>query len=225
MKLNQKYADFMAEMAVTVPYLLITGTPARLGVSTTRMASITTNNGILIGKYGIYADPNTHTPASVANVKAIYDIFHPEILALRQQLKNDMDITLTGEDCAALFIHIDVEKRTKVPAPKFSPINHIEKRTHLVATVFTSNPNPPHDTEKSKPVDVAQIGRKMIIVELDEALPAQDKYVPLNSIGVTVYDIVFQLEEIGKVAYLITWYISPTGETGPVSDPLKINII
>jgi len=198
---------------------------ARLGISTTRVASITAHKLTFVDCYGLYIDPATHTPPVVASMNAIYDIFHPEMLALKQQLNADMDITLTMEDYASLFIHQDVDKRSKVPAPKFAPLNQIIKQNRLVTTVFTSNPIAPHETEKFKPVDVALIGRKMIIVEADEAIPAQEKFLPLDPIGAVIFDIVFKLEDIGKIAYLITWYQSPTGESGPISEPLQIKII
>ncbi len=52
--------------------------------------------------------------------------------ALRQQLKNNANITLTAEDYVTIGIHIDKTTRTPSPLPTIAPINILLDTRHLV---------------------------------------------------------------------------------------------
>ena len=222
MKLDQKLSDLHAESEVSVSYLHSEGVASRLEVSETRLESIDGHKTANDIKYDLYKNPLTHTPQSVIDAHATYDVFHKEMEALKKQLKSNMDIELTGADIIALYIHQDETPRHKVPAPKFGPNNMVTKQTHLVTRIFTLNPTDGHQTEKHKPDGVAKVGRKLAKVE---AGSEPKDYAALASIGAVEYDLIFGPEDAGKEGYLITWYISPTGEEGPPSDPLKFIII
>ena len=225
MKLNQKYSDLHAETDTSVPYLNVPGTSIRLAIPDSRMLSINQDKDRFDKAYGIYANVLTHTEQSLIDVEAQYVIFHPEIEGLKKQLKSNMDITLTGDDYTGIHIHQDEAHRHKVPAPAFAPGNQVIKQTHLISRIFTNNPNTPHQKETHKPIDVAKVGRTIAKVKIGDPEPAADKYDPLANIGAVQYDLVFNAEDEGLEAYLITWYISPTGEVGPPSKPLKFIII
>ncbi|MHB8262068.1 MAG: hypothetical protein ACYDCN_15910 [Bacteroidia bacterium] len=90
MKLSQKLADFHSEIAVSVPYIVANAT--RLHVTTGLISTVTTiQNGEadFNGKYTTYITPATHTEQSVIDIHASYDIFHPEMQALKQTLKHN----------------------------------------------------------------------------------------------------------------------------------------
>ena len=55
--------------------------------------------------------------------------------------------------------------------------------------------------------------------------PQEGDYRGLEDVGSTIYDLVFTPEQGGCIGYLITWYISPTGEAGPQSDVMKFQIL
>jgi hypothetical protein len=153
----------------------------------------------------------------------MYHDFHPYIEGVKKQLKANQNITLSGLDIAKINIHVDAAHRTKVPRPTITPGNAVIKFNHLLVTIFSNNPNPPHEKEEKMPVDVRKIGRKLAV--LSTGTPVAADYHHLEDIGSTIYDVVFAPAQGGATGYLITWYISPTGEAGPESDPLKFQIL
>lgn len=225
MKLSQKLADFRAEVTVSVPYIALAANATRLQVSTTKVNSLNTKLTDYTTKFNLYGSPATHTEQSVIDINTAYDSFHPDIEALKQQLKHNKDIVLTGTDIATINIHVDAPRRKHVPKPTISPVNNAIQHTHLVVTIFTSNPTPPHQTEAKLPDDVSKIGRKLAVVKLDDPVPTDAKYTTLPIIGTTIYDLVFAPEQVNMKAYLITWYINPTGEEGPTSAPYAFDVI
>ncbi len=224
MLLSQEYMDFKIETDVSVPYLHTPGTRERLLIPESRVVSIDTHKADFDAAYDEYLNPTKHTNPTIMNIKKAYKIFRPEMNGLKKQLKAHLDVKLLGADYGSLYIHKDSSRRRKVPAPKFAPHNSESSRSKSVVQIFTSNPNPPHDSAKSRPVDVAKIGRKMAIVAFGAPEPTQDKYITLDTTGSVSYKLIFKPEDKGKEAWLITWYISPSGESGPPSIPLSFII-
>ncbi|HEX7413352.1 MAG TPA: hypothetical protein VF411_04840 [Bacteroidia bacterium] len=226
MKLSQKLADFHAEIAVSVPYI-VENAP-RLQVSTGINSTATTiQNGETDYnlKYDKYINPATHTEQSIIDINTSYDTFHPIMQALKQTLKHNKAITLTGADFTAIHIHQDAAHRVHIPAPTISPINTVTVNKHLVVYFFSHAPASTGGvTERSLPTDVGKLGRKVAIVANGAAAPADKDYVHINDTGATHYHLVFDPTQVDMKGYLITWYKSPTGEAGPASLPLEFPI-
>jgi len=225
MKLNQKFCDLHAETDISVPYLNITGTSARLDIKDTRKTSVNEKKADFDGKYTIYISPLTHTEDSVINVESSFVILDKEMKGLNNMMKHDMDITLTGADITAFHIHEDAEKRHKVPAPNFAPTNMLLKQTHLVNRISTINPTDGHQADKHRPDDVAKIGRTLAYNAIGDSEPASDKFNPMATIGAVQYNIVSGVEHLNQQGWLITWYISPSGEVGPPSRAISFIVI
>lgn len=223
MKLSQKLADFHTEVGVSVPYIAANNT--RLQVSSNMVTTIQNSLTDYNTKYTTYINPATHTEQSVKDINDAYDLFHPQMQDLKQTLKHNRDITLTGADYNAIHIHQDATHRTHVPAPTIAPINTVTKHTHLMVYFFTHEPAATAGTERALPADIGKIGRKMAIVAATAAAPADGAYVHLNNVGTTHFHLMFDPTQVNMKGYLITWYISPTGEAGPTSPPLVFDII
>ncbi len=223
MKLSQKLADFHTEVNASVPYIAANAT--RLQVSGTKVTSIQIGLTDYNNKYNTYITPATHTEQSVKDIHDSYDILHPEMQALKQTLKHNKDITLTGADYSAIQIHEDASRRNHIPAPTEAPVNTITKQTHLVVYFFTHEPAATNATARALPDDVGKIGRKLAVVAATAAPPADAAYVHINDTGSTHYHLTFDPTQEGMKGYLITWYKSPTGEAGPPSAPLVFTII
>ena len=223
MKLSQKLADFHTEVNLSVPYVAANAT--RLQVARTKVTSIQNKLTDFNTKYTTYIAPATHTGQSVIDINDAYDVFHPEMQALKQTLKHNKDITLTGADYANIHIHQDASHRNHIPAPTIAPVNTVTKHTHLVTYIFTHEPAATTGTERALPQDVGKIGRKLAVVAANAAPPADAAYVHINDTGVTHYHLVFDPTQEDMKGYLITWYKSPTGEAGPPSAPLVFTII
>jgi hypothetical protein len=144
------------------------------------------------------------------------------------QIKVNKSLTLSGEAKATLHLHQDADHRTHIPRPEIVPHNQVIKQQELLAAIFSNNPNEPHQKETFLPQDVAKVGRKLAIMPKgspEGEKPKPEQYHLLDSIGSTIYDLVFTTEQKGATAFLITWYENARGEHGPESEPLSFLII
>jgi hypothetical protein len=235
MKLSQKLSDFNSEINISVPYLTTAGNVTRLKID----SQIVTDAGDFKTdwnlKYGLYADPATHTDQTVIDINNAYRVFHPFMENVKKSLKSNPAITLIGADYTNIHIHIDAAHRVRVPRPEFAPTNQVIKSTHLVNRIFTSNPQPGTETSTHLPADVVKIGRKVAVVfptsmppgggPAGIIAPSGDLYDDIEAIGHTQYDVVFQPEQYGATAFIITWYLNARGEAGPPSEPYSFKVI
>ena len=225
MKISQKFANFDSEVNEFVPYAVTPANVIRLRLSTDQTTACTDDLTDWNNKYGLYKGASTHTEQTVIDINNAYDTMHQGLQNLKKQIKNDATVELTGADYTHLHIHQDASKRHHIPTPDFVPMNTCLKLTHLVAQIFTSNPNPPHETENKLPVDVDKIGRKIAIVKPTDPEPAISSYHNLEAIGSVIYDIVFDPLNEGAKVWLITCYINARGEEGPSSKPMSFPVI
>ncbi len=225
MKISQLIADLHAEMDQASAYANTTGTATRLAISTGTLSSFTTKVSTLDGSFATYASPLTQTPASII---AVNQDFEPALKAYRElqkYLKNNIEITLTADDIAAFHIHQDAATRHHVPARTFAPNNTVIEQTHCVTKIFVNNPTSGQEDKKYKPADVASIGRAICYVRNGSAAPERKDYSAMDNIGAVVFKIISDADEVNMDCYLITWYVSPTGEKGPESRPVKFTVI
>lgn len=225
MKISQEFLHFNNEVNVSVPYMTDALNKTRLKIDDTQATSMTSHLidwNIFFAKY---MDPSEHTEPVVTDLQNLFAVFHPEILGIKQQIKNNKTVVLTGNDYAKISIHKDAEQRSHVPRPTVSPINEVKKQYHLITEIFTHSSAPEHLTETHLPVDVVKIGRKIVITAIDESQPELSKFQPIEAIGVTEYKLTFTPDQVGKRAWLITCYINPTGEEGPYSEVISFIII
>ena len=225
MKLNQIYSDFHTDFGGSVAYLNLPGKAPGLGIISTLLDSLNNQNGFVNLAYDTYKDPLLHTEASTLDMKMKYEAAHSIWTGVQQMLKTNVSIELTAADISALHIHIDHPHGHVIPPVNFSPTNTVIKQTHLVTRIFTSNPTDGHQADTHKPEHVAKVGREIAYVNIGDPAPATDKYNALNSIGSVLYDVVSPLENLNMEAYLVTWYISPTGEPSVKSLPVKFTVI
>ncbi|MEI6816305.1 MAG: hypothetical protein WCL14_06815 [Bacteroidota bacterium] len=224
MRLSQKLSDFDAEMNNSVPYIESTGTAGRLQISGTKVTSLHDKRELWDPLYDSYKDPLTHAE-SVKDINDLYDKFHAEIEDLKKQLKSNTDIVLTGTDYSKIHIHVDLDHRHHVEKSTIAPANTCTKITHLVNRFFTFNPTSGQEAVKHLPKDVKKIGRKVVYTNHGEPVPARDKFLLIDAIGTSSYDIVHATENAHKKGYLITWYLNNRGEAGPESDPFPFDTV
>jgi len=194
-----------------------------LRVAATQAATLGTDLTDWDTKFGIYSNILTQTHGSIGDINTDYDEFHHETNLLRQQIKNDVNVILSGDDRVALDIPEDPSPRGHVPPSATGPVNTQLRATHLQAEIFTSNPVAGHETEKALPEGVVKIGRKIAYVLPGAPIPTV--YGGLPSVGSTVFHLLFTEDQKNMVAYIITWYINNRGEEGPPSPPYPFTII
>ncbi len=222
--LSQAYSDYMVEVRESIPYIESSGIASRLHITTGKVTilsdALTIGNGI----YGRYTNTDSHAGA-VKDMKEWYDATHKITEDLKKVLKANDEITLTGTDYMKIHIHENLDPRKKVPGSTITPENDCIKTTHCVNRIFTSNPTEGYQAETALPTDVKQVGRKVVYVKHGDAMPARSAFTLLPAIGATTYDIICTPEQAHMQGYLITWYISPTGEPGPECDPYPFDTV
>jgi hypothetical protein len=223
MRLSKEYQRFHFEINVSVPYMVAVANATRLQIATSQVTSLQNHLLAWNTKYALYINPETHTDVAILGVKLAYKVFHKEIQAIKLQLKFNKAIELTEEDYAAIGIHKNAKKRYRRPRPVKAPNNSVSLQYHSVTQICTFDPENP--TKKALPEDVFKIGRKMVIQPIDQKPPELKAYQPLESIGKTIYKIIFKEGDENCKAYLMTCYINSTGQEGPYSDPLSFTII
>ncbi len=225
MKISQIISDFKTEFDDAVDYINTTGIATRLSIGTATLTGISGKRTTLDSTFDTYADPLTHTPASVIAVNNAYNAALKAYRALQLSLKKSTEITLLPADIAALHIHIDATTRRKIPAVDYAPNNTVIKQTHGVTQIFVNNPTPGQETKKSKPDDVGKIGRTICYVPNGGPAPQRKEYHDLSTVGTVIFNIMHDADQINLDCYFITWYESPSGERGPESKPLKFTVI
>jgi hypothetical protein len=237
MKISQRFSDFNTEVSGSVTYLTLPANVTRLkldALTVTALGDLMTDWN---PKWGKYIDPSQHTDGSVIDINSAYHVFHPYMESLKISLKKNKAITLTGADYTNIHIHQDADHRAHIPRPAIAPANQVIKTSHLITKIFTNNPQPGFENQTHLPVDVKKIGRKIAVVAAfpnpippggggpSFPVPSAQQYITLEPIGSTTYDLVFDVEQEGAMAYLITWYMNARGEAGPPSAPFAFRII
>ncbi len=225
MKISQIISDFHSEYDVAIDYINTAGVAPRLGIGATTLTRATLYRTNLDGSFTTYVNPLTTNGPAIIAVHKDYDKAVKEYRSIQQSVKNNAEITLLPADIAALHIHQDVVPRHHVPAKTFSPNNQIIHQTHLVNRVFVNNPTPGQEDKKHKPEDVGSIGRAIAYVANGSPAPERKQYSTMAPIGAVLFNIISDPEELNMDVYLITWYVSPTGEPGPESRPLKFTVV
>jgi hypothetical protein len=225
MKLSQIYLDFNVEQKSILDYISVPENKDRLKIDDTQVTKAQGYNTEWVEKLTKYSNVDTHTPPAVKDMQVIYDTYHGFTQGLKRQIKNNQAITLTGDDYRNLYIHEDLDPRSHIPRPVITPDNSIQLQTHQRAQIFTFNPNPPFQKEVALPADVKKIGRKIAFGKMDDPCPDAGLFHTIESIGSTVYDIIFAEENVGQKAWLKTCYMNARGEEGPWSMPLPITIV
>src|SRR5262245_55408895 len=121
MKLSQKFADFNAEIIVSIPYLHTE--MLRLLLSSDQDTDLGNFLTAWNTKYSTYITAATHTEDSVLAIQTEYHLFHPYLEGIKKQLKNNKSITLLPLDFTTIHIHIDAPRRNRIPRPVIAPNN------------------------------------------------------------------------------------------------------
>ncbi len=172
--------------------------------------------------FDAYTDPNTHNTITVTAMNDLYIANRSAVDGVKQQIKSNPSITLTALDYANLYIPKPKTTRSRIPAVGYAPVVSCISNSHLLPVFFVADPN--HPAKRGKPKDVAAIGVKICYAGVG-ATPSADDYRIQQSEGRTEFEWPCPSDKVGKVLWVICFYLSPTGEAGPDSNPESITII
>lgn len=222
MRISQTYLDFDAQLETMEAYLT-EANRTRLGVSDAQNTEFTTLKATWDSALSDYKDPATHTPTAVMAMGESYSETAEFIFALRQQIKNNASITLTPDDYANLYIHVDKTTRSRINPPDYAPSVTLIESTHLVCKFDVTVPTSEEVNHLALPAHM-NIARLLAVMP-DGTDPTENDYEPIDNVGRSKFSLSFMPAEEGMQGYLICSYFNPRGEHGPQSSPLKFRII
>ena len=130
LRLAATYSEFNTLISQWGLYMVDNAT--RLQVSAEQVADLNAAVASWATAYNAYLDPNTRNRAAILAIETEYKADKEMIRGLQQQVKNNKQVTLTGQDRMALEIHEDKETRTRVPVQTVAPLATFYEVKHLM---------------------------------------------------------------------------------------------
>ena len=197
---------------------------ARLEVSQAQVQAITAFREKWLPLYKKYSTPLTHTRAAVGDMRTIYAEGTKLMRGLRQQIKHNARVQLTGEDQTALQIHIDrrthkhAQHITSAPTIVEVGINH---RKNIFRVRYIGN-------ECEMYGRLPKSNRLMIRiahVAPDAAPPADNQYGEVKSSGSATITL-NPPDDVkrGARGFITVCYVNTLGQMSPWSTPLEFII-
>ena len=220
--LAKEYADFDGYLKTMPPYLAEHF--ARLDVSQAQLQAINAYREKWLPIYARYREPDTHTRAAVGDMRTIYAEGTKLMRGLRQQIKHNARVQLTGEDQTALQIHIDrrthkhAQHITSAPTIVEVGINH---RKNIFRVRYIGN-------ECEMYGRLPKSNRLMIRiahVAPDAAPPADNQYGEVKSSGSATITLNPPNDvKRGARGFITVCYVNTLGQMSPWSAPLEFII-
>ncbi len=220
MTLSNKILEFNFELKYFVAYITINF--LELGISSDQKDAIVLLLTDWETPFADYTNPNTHNTITITAINDLY-LENKRILeGVKLQIKSNPSITLTALDYANLYIPKPKSVRSHIPAVSYAPVVTCISNSHLLPVFFVADPN--HPAKRGKPKDVKAIGVKICYAGVG-ATPSADDYRIQQSEGRTEFEWPCPSDKVGKALWVICFYLSPTGEAGPDSNPASVTII
>ncbi len=177
--ISQKLNSFNTWLPIAIAYLILNA--VRLRISTTQITALNAIEEAWVPKWTKYSHVATQTHGSTDDINELYVEYHSYMNRVKLQLKYDMNVELSGDDSLVLEIHVDADPRGEIPAYGFAPHGEVVRSSHLINSIHISSTEEGHADDGKKPVDVARIGMKRLIIEQDAPIPATSTFFALSS--------------------------------------------
>jgi len=149
LRMSMRYAQFNELLAGIVAYM--PDNAKRLKIPESQVAVLAESKRDWDPVYAAYMDPNTRTRAAIMDIEKTYKLIEPNVHDLQQGLKNNPNITLTGDDHTALGVHVDKTTRTRVPVQTVAPLVEAYEMRHMETKFRTSYPDSAGDFHRRLP--------------------------------------------------------------------------
>lgn len=222
-KLSFKIMRYNFFVNAFIPFVTTPAGILRYGLSATQVSSL---NAFLIDwnlKFAAYVNPVTNSHVTVDAINAAYIEGFALTQSVRATIKNDTTITLTSEERAICNIKRPDSNPTPSRVPTFAPSITCIMQTSLMMNLVAINPELPF--KRAKPSGIASIGFKIAIVDAGSRPPALTDYVRQEDETNTEFEMLFTDAQVGKVVYIIGFYINSRNQAGPDGIPCVVNII
>ncbi len=222
--ISQRFNNFNTWFSVAIAYLILNA--VRLRISTGQITALNAMEEAWVPKWTKYSHIATQTHGSIQDINDLYDADHNYMERVKMQLKHDMNVELSGDDTTVLEIHIDADPRGEIPAYPFAPHGEVMRSSHLINSIAISSTEEGHENDGKKPVDVARIGMKRLIINQDAPIPPTSTFLPHPATSTVDFDMSFSADDVGKKCCVVFWFENPKGDNrSPESLVLYFTII
>lgn len=223
---SQRLANFDADLKAFDAHL--TANATRLAVGADKVTEVTTyRTTVWDVKYATYLAPATHTREAVIGAEMAYNEGMAIIRPLRQQIKNNSEITLEESDYVELGIHMNKGHRTPTPIPEYPPnLQEIETK-HNTNRFHASFPDSAGTGRLAIPYrNRIQIECAYLPPGNDPAEPTEEDFHLVSQKGRANFTLHAPTGvEAGSRGFVRARYVNAKGEMGPVSATLAFTVI
>ncbi len=172
--------------------------------------------------FSAWVSPTTNNDISLSDMNNQFNICAPFVESIRLTIKNNLLITLSGTDRKNLNIPLEKARSGKIPVTKAQPGVSCISKSSLILNIFIFNIALP--TKKTKPPGAGQVGYLLAImpVGVTPVLTDYKNQIPEKK---TMFQTLFTLADVGKNAWFIAYYLSPTNEKGENGEPFNTLIV
>jgi len=206
-----------------IPYVTLPANVTRYGLTVGEVSQLTAFLTLWNSKFASYVDPLMYGPISVDGVNTAYLSGFPLTQSIRNKIKGNVSLTLSSEEKAISMLRASDTVWSRAPLPKNAPTLACIFTTSMMMRFLAINPELPF--KKAKPPYVHAIGVKMAIVGVGSPPPPPEAYVRLDDETETIFETLFTAGQVGKVAYVIAFYVNSRNEAGNDSLPYIITIV
>ncbi|MBE8189286.1 MAG: hypothetical protein HAW58_00065 [Candidatus Thioglobus sp.] len=223
--LSNQYNGFNALLSSIEAYLLDTPNSIRLKVADTQLAEITAEKVTWDANYLKYLDPATHNRAVILETERLYKITYATISGLQQQVKNNAEVELIGDDYTQLGIHLDKTTRTPTPVETVAPNIVMVKASRLSNEFYTTYPDPEGNAHRRLPHRNNLLIKVAHVASSAEPPPAENDYDEVYQSGRSTFTLVAPIDTpLGTIGYVKACYSTFTGKMGPSSEAFQFVI-
>ena len=198
----------------------------RLGVSAAQVADVTRIKGTYDGVYENYRNPLTHTRGAQLAMEEAYKEASEFLNTLQQQIKNDANVTLNGDDFAMMHIHVDKPTRTRTPRPTAIPTLNLIGTRPRENHFFATYPDGEGQAHRRLPYRNHLRVRMAIMPPGSTEMPSTGDYSGVYDFGRADFTINSPPNTpSASIGYLLVSYVNFRGEAGPEGDPFKFTIV
>ncbi len=219
MQISKRYSDFKDFLNEAVPYL---EENAKLFLVPDQwVTEIKSSASKYSETYDAYSNKAKRTAIVVGEMGEIYHATLELFRRLQRFLKNGT-VDLTIKEKRILGVHIDKKRRAVVPPLSYYPTLELLQNEHLYAILQASAPTLPDFNHNGLPKDAKFIGLEIAYTNIGDPEPKQEDYRRIKNQSSATFAVNFKEENVGKLAHIIAWYESPTGEESPISQPISL---
>ena len=206
-----------------IPLITTVAGAIRYGLTAVEVSAL---NGYLTDwnlKFAAYVNPLTNGPVTIDAINMAYKTGYPLVSSTRISIKDNTTIVLTSEEKRIMQIKDSSGHGGFLPVPNKAPVLACIAKEPLMLHFVALNPALPF--KRAKPNGVDAIGIKTAIVREGEPAPPLSAYERQDDETETTFEMLFTADQVGKILFIIGFYLNPRGEAGQDGFTFSVKIM